>query len=136
MDADPDPAAARATVQHVALEVSASDLNRARQLWRLVGFEEVDPPVSLRGRTVWLESGPTGARTQIHLLDPEADSRSAARGFGGHVAVVAYDFEKTVRDLKSAGFTVEGRSRHWGAARAFVSHPGGHTVELMAAPPA
>ena len=31
---------------------------------------------------------------------------------------------------------VDERPRHWGAARCFVRAPGGHRVELMAAPPA
>jgi len=31
---------------------------------------------------------------------------------------------------------VDERPRHWGAAPCFVRAPGGHRVELMAAPPA
>jgi hypothetical protein len=40
-----------------------------------------------------------------------------------------------VTRLEAAGFPVEPRPRHWGAARAFVRSPGGHRVEIMAAPP-
>ena len=53
----------------------------------------------------------------------------------GHVAVVADDYAATVARLEGAGFAVEPRARHWGAARSFVRTPAGHRVELMAAPP-
>ena len=54
----------------------------------------------------------------------------------GHAAVVAEDFDATVAALRDAGFTPEERTRHWGAARAFVHSPAGHVVEVMAEPPA
>ena len=54
----------------------------------------------------------------------------------GHAAVVVDDFDATVAALVEAGLTPKERTRHWGAARAFVRSPAGHTVELMAeAPP-
>jgi catechol 2,3-dioxygenase-like lactoylglutathione lyase family enzyme len=69
--------------------------------------------------------------TQVHLLyadDPVVPPQ-------GHVAVVCAAFDETVAALGAAGFDVEPRTRHWGAARAYVRSPGGHRVELMASPP-
>jgi hypothetical protein len=48
---------------------------------------------------------------------------------------VVADFEATVERLRAAGFEVKPGREHWGAARAKAIAPGGHTVELMAAPP-
>jgi hypothetical protein len=53
----------------------------------------------------------------------------------GHVAIVAPDFERAFAALEDAGFEVERRREHWGAPRAKAVAPGGHVVELMAAPP-
>lgn len=127
-------------IQHVALEVPAAEVERAATFWGLAGFERVEPPASLRQRSVWLEAGPAGARTQIHLLIAEAGAQppgdsDAAQLEGSHVAIVIPAFGAIVASLAAAGFAVEERQRHWGAERAFAAHPGGHTVELMAAPP-
>ena len=136
MDAEAQPGAGIPTIQHVALRLAPSDLERAVRLWRLLGFEEVDPPVSLRGRSTWFEAGPSGARTQIHLLIDKAGRGGPERGLAGHVAVVVPRFEAALTALRRAGFAVEPRKPHWGSPRAFLEHPGGHTVELMQAPPA
>jgi hypothetical protein len=53
----------------------------------------------------------------------------------GHVAVIVPDFEGAVAGLTEAGFEVDRRSEYWGAPRAKATAPGGHVVELMAAPP-
>jgi hypothetical protein len=53
----------------------------------------------------------------------------------GHVAVVAPGYEATITALRAAGHEVADRARHWGAPRAFATAPGGHRVEVMAAPP-
>ncbi len=45
------------------------------------------------------------------------------------------DFEPTVESLRVHGFEVAAGREHWGAARAKATAPGGHLVELMAAPP-
>jgi catechol 2,3-dioxygenase-like lactoylglutathione lyase family enzyme len=114
-------------LQHVALETSRADGEAAAAFWRLLGFEDVEPPESLRLRAGWLQRGPT----QIHLLwsdDPVAPPE-------GHAAVVVDDYDATVVRLRKAGHEVEPRTEHWGAPRAFVRAPGGHRVELMAAPP-
>ncbi len=111
----------------MALETAPADLAAAVAFWRLLGFEPVEPPESLRHRATWLER----RRTQIHLL--HSDSPVAAPE--GHVAVVADDYDATLERLRVAGHKPEARPEHWGAPRAFVRSPGGHRVELMSAPP-
>jgi catechol 2,3-dioxygenase-like lactoylglutathione lyase family enzyme len=67
----------------------------------------------------------------VHLLltgDPVAPPR-------GHAAVHAPAYAETLARLAAAGHTPEPRAEHWGAPRAFVRSPGGHRVEVMAAPP-
>jgi hypothetical protein len=45
------------------------------------------------------------------------------------------DHREAKRRLADAGFEVEDHRQLWGADRAFAIAPGGHRVELMAAPP-
>jgi catechol 2,3-dioxygenase-like lactoylglutathione lyase family enzyme len=116
-----------AVIQHVALETARADAEAAAAFWQLLGFERVDPPDTLRERAAWLQKGPT----QVHLLwreDPVAPPE-------GHTAVVLDDYDATVEALRTAGHDVDPRKQHWGAPRAFVRSPGGHRVEIMAAPP-
>ena len=61
----------------------------------------------------------------VHL---GAGARRPRRGRGAGV-------RRDHRALSAAGFTPEPRTPHWGAPRAYVRSPGGHLVELMAAPP-
>ncbi len=114
-------------LHHVALEVAPGELERSLEFWRFLGFEETEPPESLRERARWVERD----GTQIHLLFAEEPTVPPA----GHPAVVAPDFDGTVARLRAAGYEVEARPAHWGAARARATAPGGHRVELMAAPP-
>jgi catechol 2,3-dioxygenase-like lactoylglutathione lyase family enzyme len=114
-------------IQHVALETRRGDGQAADAFWRLLGFEPVDPPETLRERAAWLQRG----STQIHLLWHDAPTAAPE----GHVAVVLEDYEGTLERLRAAGHEVEPRAEHWGAPRAFVRSPGGHRVEVMAAPP-
>ncbi|HEV7563528.1 MAG TPA: VOC family protein, partial [Solirubrobacterales bacterium] len=86
----------------------------------------VEPPPTLAEFT-WLERG----GTQVHLM-PEGEPVAPPRG---HLAVVVDDFDGTLDLLRGAGFEAEHRRQHWGAARAIATAPGGHRVELMAAPP-
>jgi catechol 2,3-dioxygenase-like lactoylglutathione lyase family enzyme len=114
-------------IQHVALETSPDDAASAQGFWRLLGFEPVDPPPTLRDRAAWLQRG----STQVHLLwrdEPTAPPE-------GHTAVVLDDYEGTLARLREAGHQVEPRTEHWGAPRAFVHAPGGHRVEVMESPP-
>jgi catechol 2,3-dioxygenase-like lactoylglutathione lyase family enzyme len=115
------------TVQHVALETGDGDRDALVAFFGLLGFAEVRPPASLQGTTRWVQRG----ATQIHVLfaeEPVAPPR-------GHAAVVAPDYEATLERLRAAGFEPDPRREHWGAPRCFVRAPGGHRVEIMAAPP-
>ncbi|HUC01061.1 MAG TPA: VOC family protein [Solirubrobacterales bacterium] len=114
-------------LHHVGIEVAPADIERAVELFELLGFEQVEPPSTL-ARYTWLER----AGTQIHLMPNESPVAAPE----GHLAVVAPEFEATVERLREAGFEVEPKRAHWGAARALAHAPNGHRVELMAAPPA
>jgi catechol 2,3-dioxygenase-like lactoylglutathione lyase family enzyme len=114
-------------IQHVALETARADGPAAVAFWQELGFTPVEPPPSLRDRAAWLERG----GTQIHLLWTDAPTTPPE----GHVAVVVADYEATLQRLRDAGHAVAPRTEHWGAARSFATAPGGHRVELMAAPP-
>lgn len=114
-------------IHHVALETRRGDVEAELAFWALLGFARVEPPGELDERSAWAQR----AGTQVHLLfadDPAVPAR-------GHVAVVAGDYAATLDRLRAAGFRPEARREHWGAPRAFVRSPGGHRVELMAAPP-
>jgi catechol 2,3-dioxygenase-like lactoylglutathione lyase family enzyme len=115
------------SIHHVALETRRSDVDAERRFWALLGFEEVDPPPTLRERATWVQR----EGTQIHLLyadDPFIPPQ-------GHTAVVAPDYAEATARLRSAGIEIEERAPHWGAPRCVVLSPGGHRVEVMAAPP-
>lgn len=112
-------------IHHVALPTLRADVSAEVAFWALLGFSPVEPPESLRDRATWLQSGPT----QIHLLYTSEPAHA------GHVAIIAPNFEEATTSLSAAGFTPEPRTAHWGAARAYVHSPGGHLIELTAAPP-
>jgi catechol 2,3-dioxygenase-like lactoylglutathione lyase family enzyme len=114
-------------LHHVGIEIAPADVDRAVELFELLGFERVAVPESLGNGFTWLEHD----GTQVHLMhteEPVAPPR-------GHLAVAAPDFEATFARLREHGFEVERRREHWGAPRAVAIAPGGHRVELMAAPP-
>jgi Glyoxalase/Bleomycin resistance protein/Dioxygenase superfamily len=113
-------------LHHVGLEVKPADIERSVEFWWALGFEQVEPPETLREYT-WLER----EGTQVHLMPSDSPTVPAR----GHTAIVARDFERDVAVLRELGFEVERRREHWGAARALAIAPGGHRVELMAAPP-
>ena len=115
------------TLQHVSLEVRREQTPDELRFWALLGFEEVEPAGTLAEVATWVQRGPT----QIHLLHAEDPVVPPS----GHAAVVVDDFDATVAALREAGLSPKERTRHWGAARAFVHSPAGHTVELMAEPP-
>jgi catechol 2,3-dioxygenase-like lactoylglutathione lyase family enzyme len=114
-------------LQHVTLEVAPEDIERSIELWDLLGFQRVEPPPALAAAFTWLER----AGTQIHLERTESPTVPPR----GHAAVVVVDFEQTLERLAEHGFEVAPGREHWGAARAKVTAPGGHRVELMASPP-
>jgi len=113
-------------LHHVGIEIKQSDVERSVEFWEALGFEEVEPPPTLREFT-WLER----EGTQVHLMPTESPMVPPR----GHTAVVVADFDRTVADLSERGFEVERRREHWGAPRALALAPGGHRVELMAAAP-
>jgi hypothetical protein len=113
-------------LHHVGIEIAPAEIERTVELFELLDFEQVEPPSALAEFT-WLER----EGTQVHLM-PEERPTVPARG---HLAVVAPDFETTVARLRERGFEVVPRGEHWGASRAHAIAPGGHRVELMAAPP-
>jgi hypothetical protein len=114
-------------LHHVGIEVAPADVEAAAGFFELIGFTRVEPPEALR-RYTWLER----EGTQIHLM-PEDDPTVPSPG---HLALVAPDFDAAVARLREAGFGVERKGEHWGQPRALAIAPGGHRVELMAAPPA
>jgi catechol 2,3-dioxygenase-like lactoylglutathione lyase family enzyme len=114
-------------LQHVTLEVAPGDIERSVEFWELLGFAPVEPPASLAGIFTWVER----EGTQIHLERNE----SPVVPPHGHPAVVVADFERALDRLAKNGFEVARGREHWGAPRAKAVAPGGHTVELMAAPP-
>jgi catechol 2,3-dioxygenase-like lactoylglutathione lyase family enzyme len=114
-------------LHHVSIEVPPGEAERSIEFWRLVGFAEVEAPEPLGEMVRWLER----EGTQIHLILTEGHTAPAL----GHVAVVAPEHAATVAALREAGFEVEDTRELWGEARAFAIAPGGHRVELMAAPP-
>lgn len=114
-------------LQHVAHETRPADTAAVLAFWALLGFTAVEPPLSLRGRTHWVQRG----GTQIHLLltdDPVVPP-------SGHTAIVVDDHDATLSALRASGHPVEPRAEHWGAPRAFATDPSGHVVEVMAEPP-
>ena len=116
-----------AVLQHVTLEVLPGDVERSVELWTLLGFAQVEPPAALAETFVWVER----EGTQIHLERNESPTVPPH----GHAAVVVPDFAGTVERLRAKGFEVTPGREHWGAPRAKTVAPGGHIVELMAAPP-
>lgn len=114
-------------LQHVGIEIAPADLERSVEFWQLLGFTLVEPPAALADDFTWLERN----GTQIHLMHTDAPSVPPR----GHVAVVAPDLERTVAALRERGFEVRPGREHWGAPRVHTIAPGGHRVELMAAPP-
>ena len=114
-------------LHHVALEVTPEKIEAERDFWTAVGFRRVEVPEGLDPKLVWLERN----GSQIHLLPVD----SPVIPTDGHAAIVAPEFEDTVDRLERAGFEVSRRREYWGAPRAKVTTPGGHLVELMAAPP-
>ena len=114
-------------LHHVGIEIAPAQIEAAVGFFELLGFERVEPPATLREFT-WLER----AGTQVHLMPEEEPTVPSP----GHLAVVVEDFEATFERVRTAGFEIERKREHWGVPRALAIAPGGHRVELMAAPPA
>jgi hypothetical protein len=114
-------------LHHVSIEVEPAQVEACVACWQLLGFELTEVPAALGESFTWLERG----GTQIHLIHTE----QAMVPVLGHPAVVVEDFEATFTALEQAGHQPERHRELWGEPRAFVTMPGGHRVEFMAAPP-
>jgi catechol 2,3-dioxygenase-like lactoylglutathione lyase family enzyme len=114
-------------LQHVSLEVPPDEVERTVEFWCLLGFKQTEAPAPIADYVSWLQRD----GTQIHLIHTDSPTVPAL----GHAAVVPADFKHAVQGLRGAGFEVEDGRQLWGADRAFAIAPGGHRVELMAAPP-
>jgi hypothetical protein len=98
-------------LHHVSLELPAAQADRFAQKLSVLWYER--------------------EHTQIHLILTDG----ATVPLLGHAALVADDFDADVAALCDAGFSVEDARELWGEPRTFLLAPGGHRIELMAAPP-
>ena len=114
-------------LQHVSLEVPQDQAARTIEFWVLLGFEQTEVPEPIAPYVTWLAR----EGTQIHLIHTDEATVPPL----GHAAVVAPDFEDSVKRLREADFEVEDARELWGASRAFAIAPAGHRVEVMASPP-
>lgn len=114
-------------LHHVSIEIDPAQVEACVACWELLGFTALEAPEELGGYITWLERG----GTQIHLIPTEAASVPSL----GHAAVAVENFEETFAALEEAGHAPERHRELWGEPRAFVTMPGGHLVEFMAAPP-
>ncbi len=115
-------------LHHVGIEVTPADLDRAVEFFTLLGFEQVEPPPPPAGDFTWLQR----EGTQVHLMHEENPTVPPR----AHFAVVVPDYEATLERLREHGFETRPGREHWGSPRTHAIAPGGHRVELMAAPPA
>jgi hypothetical protein len=114
-------------LQHVSIEVPPDQIEPAVRFWGLLGFARVEAPEPIAGFVTWLDRDGTHVHL-IHVQEPSVPQLA-------HPGVVVDDFQAAVGALRDAGFEVAPANNLWGAERAFTSMPGGHRVELMAAPP-
>jgi catechol 2,3-dioxygenase-like lactoylglutathione lyase family enzyme len=114
-------------LHHVSLEVDPEDAGRFAELLAAIGFDAIESPDPLGDGVRWFDGG----GTQVHLILTPAASAPVL----GHAAFVAADFDATLGSLRELGFEVDEARELWGERRAFVLAPGGHRIELMAAPP-
>src|ERR1044072_3332701 len=106
-------------LQHVSIEVRPDQVDACVAFWALLGFEQVQPPASLR-RFTWVER----AGTQVHLM-PFDDPVTTARG---PAAIVVEDYETVFARLRDEGFEPQPGSNAGGAPRSFVRDPAGNHV--------
>jgi hypothetical protein len=114
-------------LHHVSIEVHPDDVEGCVRCWEVLGFRRVDAPESIAEYVTWVER----EGTQIHIIHSEQPTVPQL----GHCAVAVDDFEATFAALEQGGHSPERHDELWGEKRGFVVMPGGHRVELMAAPP-
>jgi len=115
-------------IDHVTLEISAENVADCVAFWELLGFVRVPLPEEFATRNAWMYHG----GTTIHLLSTDDDPVIPPVG---HAAVVLDAYDATLETLREAGFPAEPQTKYWGAARAYLTDPAGHRVEVMAGPP-
>jgi catechol 2,3-dioxygenase-like lactoylglutathione lyase family enzyme len=114
-------------LHHVSLEIPPEEAERSAEFWEALGFRQVPAPPEIADYVIWFQC----ERTQVHLIrTPTATVPQL-----GHSAVVAPDFDPVLERLRAGGFEVQPTRELWGERRAVATAPGGHRVELMAAPP-
>ncbi|MFN2612503.1 MAG: VOC family protein [Solirubrobacterales bacterium] len=114
-------------LHHVSIEIAPEQVADCVACWQLLGFERLEAPPEIAKYVTWLEHD----GTQIHLIHTEEPTVPAL----GHPAVAVDDYDKAVAALEQAGIGYEHHQQLWGQPRGFVVIPGGHRVEVMAAPP-
>jgi hypothetical protein len=114
-------------LHHVSLEVPPGEAGRLGEVLTLIGFEPVAAPEVLGDSVLWFSR----AGTQVHLIVTDGATAPVL----GHAAFAVDDFEATVAGLRDGGFEFEESRELWGERRGFLLAPGGHRMELMAAPP-
>jgi catechol 2,3-dioxygenase-like lactoylglutathione lyase family enzyme len=116
------------SLHHVSLEVPPGEADRFGELLAAMGFAAIDAPDPLADAVRWFD----GDGTQVHLILTEGATAPVL----GHAAFAVAPFAEVLGTIRTAGFEVEEARELWGERRAFVLAPGGHRLELMAAPPA
>ncbi len=114
-------------LHHVSLEIHPDHVEDCVGAWQILGFTRLEAPPEIAKYVSWLER----QTTQIHLIHTEEPTIPAL----GHPAVAVDDYEATISALEAAGIPFEHHRELWGKPRGFVIIPGGHRVEMMAAPP-
>ncbi|MBA2522335.1 MAG: hypothetical protein H0V25_03290 [Solirubrobacterales bacterium] len=115
-------------LHHVSLEVLPENADSFGEVLEAIGFAPARAPGPLGDSVRWYER----SGTQVHLIVTEGATVPAL----GHAAFVVDSFEAALAALREGRFEVEEARELWGERRAFVLAPGGHRLELMAAPPA
>ena len=122
-----EPGAA-VTLQHAALETRPADADALVAFFALLGFDEVEPPASLRGRTRWVQRG----ATQIHLLLDRRSRRPARRATSPSSRPTTRPRSRRCAPPATRSPTAPST----GARRAPSPRaPGGHRVEVISRPP-
>lgn len=114
-------------LHHVSIEVPPAQIEAAVRFWELLGFVRIEAPEPIAEFVTWLDRDGTHVHL-IHTPEPAVPRL-------GHAGVVVDDFPAAVSALRMGGFEVNPANNLWGSERAFTVMPGGHRVELMAAPP-
>ena len=115
-------------IDHVQIAAPCDSEDMLRQFYvGLLGFEEIEKPVALKGRGgVWFNCG----NMQLHVgIDAEPPMNEPSRR---HIAFRIRSLEECRRALRSAGLTIEeDKAPIPGAIRLYLRDPVGNRVELL-----